>query len=58
VTLVIGAGGPSSSRANEIEALAAVADLVDAGIPRRRATDVVARLTGLPRNRLYRDSLS
>ena len=58
VTLVIGAGRPSASRASEIEALAAVADLVDAGIPRRRATDVVARLTGLPRNRLYRESLS
>jgi 16S rRNA (cytidine1402-2'-O)-methyltransferase len=58
VTLVIGAGEPSSAGANEIEALAAVAELVDAGVPRRRATDVVARLTGLARNRLYRDSLS
>ncbi|MGH3005540.1 MAG: 16S rRNA (cytidine(1402)-2'-O)-methyltransferase [Gaiellaceae bacterium] len=58
VTLVIGAGRPTPSRANEIEALAAVAELVEAGLPRRRATDVVARLTGLPRNRLYRDSLS
>jgi 16S rRNA (cytidine1402-2'-O)-methyltransferase len=58
VTLVLGAGGPSSSPANEIEALAAVAELVEAGVPRRRATDVVARLTGVPRNRLYRGSLS
>ena len=58
VTLVLGAGGPSSSPANEIEALAAVAELVEAGVSRRRATDVVARLTGVPRNRLYRGSLS
>ena len=36
---------------------AAVAELVDAGTPRRTAAEVVARLTGLPRNRLYRGSL-
>ena len=35
----------------------AVAELVAAGTPRRAAVDVVARLTGLARNTLYRDSL-
>jgi 16S rRNA (cytidine1402-2'-O)-methyltransferase len=37
--------------------LAAVAELVAAGLPRRRAADVVSRLTGVARNRLYRGSL-
>ena len=35
----------------------AVSELVAAGVPRRQAADLVARLTGRPRNRLYRDSL-
>jgi hypothetical protein len=30
---------------------------VAAGIPRRRAADLVAKLTGVRRNRLYRSSL-
>jgi hypothetical protein len=34
-----------------------VAELVDAGVGRRQAADVVARLTGTSRNRLYRGSL-
>jgi 16S rRNA C1402 (ribose-2'-O) methylase RsmI len=38
-------------------ATAAVAELVDAGLPRRRAAEIVARLTGVPRNTLYRRSL-
>ena len=38
-------------------ALAAVAELVEAGAGRRQAADVVARLTGQSRNRLYRGSL-
>jgi 16S rRNA (cytidine1402-2'-O)-methyltransferase len=58
VTLVIGAAARSGPEADEVEALAAVRELVAAGLPRRQATDVVARLTGLPRNRLYRESLS
>ena len=37
--------------------LAVVAELVQAGLPRRRAADVVSRLTGVARNRLYRGSL-
>jgi 16S rRNA (cytidine1402-2'-O)-methyltransferase len=38
-------------------ALAAVAELVAAGMPRRQATELVGRLTGLAPRRLYRDSL-
>jgi 16S rRNA (cytidine1402-2'-O)-methyltransferase len=41
----------------ESEALAAVSELVDAGVGRRAAADLVARLTGHSRNRLYRASL-
>jgi 16S rRNA (cytidine1402-2'-O)-methyltransferase len=55
ITLVLGAaeavGGADS------DALAAMTDLVAAGAPRRAAAEVVARLTGVPRNRLYRGSL-
>jgi 16S rRNA (cytidine1402-2'-O)-methyltransferase len=56
VTLVIG-GAPPAEAGTTTEALAAVAELVAAGVPRKRAADVVARLTGQPRNRLYRESL-
>ena len=55
ITLVIGAGevaGPDESAA-----IAGVDELVAAGVPRRQAADVVARLTGAARNRLYRASL-
>jgi 16S rRNA (cytidine1402-2'-O)-methyltransferase len=38
-------------------ALAAVNELVEAGVPRRHAARVVARLTGLSRKALYSDSL-
>jgi 16S rRNA (cytidine1402-2'-O)-methyltransferase len=55
VTLVLGAGAPAGE--DEDAASAAVAELVAAGTPRRAAADVVARLTGVPRNRLYRASL-
>ena len=37
--------------------LDAVAELVGHGVPRKKAADVVSRLTGIARNRLYRDSL-
>jgi 16S rRNA (cytidine1402-2'-O)-methyltransferase len=56
ITIVIGAGAPKP-QADEQVASAAVSELVEAGIPRRRAADIVARLTGLSKNRLYRDSL-
>jgi len=39
------------------EAAAAVAELVGAGVARKRAAELVARLTGVARNELYRSSL-
>ncbi|HEU0337324.1 MAG TPA: 16S rRNA (cytidine(1402)-2'-O)-methyltransferase [Gaiellaceae bacterium] len=58
VTLVLGpAGAPPERPGEESAALDAVRELVSAGVPRRRAVDVVARLTGVPRNALYRRSL-
>jgi 16S rRNA (cytidine1402-2'-O)-methyltransferase len=54
ITLVVGAG---TAEADPAEAIAAVAELVAAGVPRRQAADVVARLTGAPRNELYRRTL-
>jgi 16S rRNA (cytidine1402-2'-O)-methyltransferase len=55
ITLVIG-GVPAAAQ-DEDKALAAVAELVEAGVPRRRAAELVAGLTGIARNRLYRGSL-
>jgi 16S rRNA (cytidine1402-2'-O)-methyltransferase len=55
ITLVIGEFEPAEG--DEDDALGAVAELVEAGAGRRQAADVVARLTGLSRNRLYRASL-
>ncbi|HEX3267527.1 MAG TPA: 16S rRNA (cytidine(1402)-2'-O)-methyltransferase [Gaiellaceae bacterium] len=55
VTIVFGPAAVSAS--NEGAAADAVAELVAAGTPRRAAADVVARLTGVARNRLYRSSL-
>ena len=54
ITLVLGAG---SKRDDGGEAAAAVGELVAAGLPRRHAADVVARLTGASRNELYRRTL-
>jgi len=54
IVLVIGA---SVMEPDEDAALAAVSELVEAGVPRKRAADLVARLTGVARNRLYRGSL-
>jgi 16S rRNA (cytidine1402-2'-O)-methyltransferase len=55
ITVVI---GPAEvERGAESEALAAVSELVEAGIGRRTAADLVARLTGHSRNSLYRSSL-
>jgi 16S rRNA (cytidine1402-2'-O)-methyltransferase len=55
ITVVIGAF--VAEHRDEEEALAAVAELMEAGAGRRQAADVVARLTRLSRNALYRDSL-
>jgi 16S rRNA (cytidine1402-2'-O)-methyltransferase len=57
IALVIGPAAAVGERADERDALAAVAELVEAGLPRKQAADVVARLTGIARNRLYRGSL-
>lgn len=57
VTLVLGPE-PARQDAAAAEAAAhAVADLVASGTPRKVAAEVVSRLTGLPRNELYRSSL-
>jgi 16S rRNA (cytidine1402-2'-O)-methyltransferase len=55
VTLVLGAAPVAG--ADEGAATDAVAELVAAGLPRRQAAEVVSRLTGVARNRLYRTSL-
>ncbi len=57
VTLVVGSGLGKATAADEGAALEAVAQLVAAGVPRRLAAEVAARLTGISRNRLYRGSL-
>jgi 16S rRNA (cytidine1402-2'-O)-methyltransferase len=57
VTLVIGGAPAPAQRAADGDGAAAVAELVAAGVPRRQAADLVARLTGLARNELYRSSL-
>ena len=55
ITVVI---GPAQvEHGAESDALAAVSELVEAGVGRRAAANLVARLTGHSRNRLYRASL-
>jgi len=54
ITLVLDAGVAHDDAS---EAIAAVGELVAAGLPRRQAADVVARLTGASRNELYRRTL-
>jgi 16S rRNA (cytidine1402-2'-O)-methyltransferase len=55
ITLVI---GPAEAGAtDDAQAVAAVAELVGHGVPRRRAAELVAELSGVPRNRLYSSSL-
>jgi 16S rRNA (cytidine1402-2'-O)-methyltransferase len=55
VTLVVGAVEVAAG--DEGLAGEAVAELVAAGLSRRGAANLVGRLTGIPRNRLYRSSL-
>jgi 16S rRNA (cytidine1402-2'-O)-methyltransferase len=57
ITLVLGPSDRSSDPAGEERALAALDELVSAGVARRQAADLVARLTGMSRNMLYRRSL-
>jgi 16S rRNA (cytidine1402-2'-O)-methyltransferase len=56
ITIVL---APVSQVAAEPEeaAIRAVSELVSAGVPRRRAVDIVAGLTGVARNALYKASL-
>jgi 16S rRNA (cytidine1402-2'-O)-methyltransferase len=58
ITVVLGAR-PAERRDTRRaeEAITAVLELVDAGLPRRRAAEVVAGLTGISRNDLYRRTL-
>jgi 16S rRNA (cytidine1402-2'-O)-methyltransferase len=51
----VGEGGRAGS--DEAAASEAVAELVAEGVPRRRAAELVARLTGVSRNALYDRSL-
>jgi 16S rRNA (cytidine1402-2'-O)-methyltransferase len=57
ITLVIGPAEEVAPRVEDAVAASAVAELVAAGIGRRAAADLVARLTGVSRNALYRGSL-
>jgi 16S rRNA (cytidine1402-2'-O)-methyltransferase len=57
ITLVIGPAAVAASEPAEDDALAAVSELVAAGVPRKKAAEIVSRLTGVARNRLYRGSL-
>jgi 16S rRNA (cytidine1402-2'-O)-methyltransferase len=57
VTLVVGPAARTEPDDDAEQALQAVGELLAAGVPRRLAADVVARLTGIARNRLYRSSL-
>lgn len=56
ITLVV-AGGSGAPQGDDGRAAAAVGALVAAGTPRRVAVEVVADLSGLARNDLYRGSL-
>ena len=57
VTLVLGPAAARDGGEGEQAALASVGELVAAGVPRRRAAEIVSRLTGASRNRLYKGSL-
>ncbi len=58
ITLVVGGVADATLEPRSGgEAVQAVAELVAAGVARRRAAEIVARLTGMSRNELYRSSL-
>ena len=57
ITLVLGPAARVNDGEGEERALAAVCELVAAGVPRRRAAEIVSGLVGIPRNRLYKRSL-
>ena len=57
ITVVLGPSARDKDAASEGDAVAAVGELVEAGLPRRQAADFVSRLTGISRNKLYKASL-
>jgi 16S rRNA (cytidine1402-2'-O)-methyltransferase len=57
ITLVIGPAVSDIAAADVDVAIAAVAELVAVGVPRKRAADILARVSGVSRNTLYRGSL-
>jgi 16S rRNA (cytidine1402-2'-O)-methyltransferase len=57
ITLVFGSAPARTAEVDPGEAAEAVAELVVAGVARRQAADLVARITGISRNELYRRSL-
>ena len=57
ITLVLGSSDDAAPGWDEDAAREAVVELVESGASRRTAADVVSRLTGAPRNDVYRRSL-
>ena len=57
ITLVLGPVAAALAPRDEARASDAVRELVEAGLPRRRATELVSGLTGVSRRRLYDASL-
>jgi len=57
LTLVVGPLEAAAQNPDGGAAVAAVAELVAAGVPRRQAADVVSRLARVSRNTLYSESL-
>ena len=57
ITLVLGPAEIGVEGGVDDSARAAMAELVEDGASRRKAAEVVSRLTGVSRNALYRDSL-
>jgi 16S rRNA (cytidine1402-2'-O)-methyltransferase len=57
ITLVIGPAAGAHREPDGGAAARAMAELVAEKVPRRRAAQILSGLTGVPANRLYRDSL-
>ncbi len=57
ITLVLGPAAVDEQAPETDAAVAAVTQFVGEGVSRRRAVEIVARLTGAPRNELYRRTL-
>jgi 16S rRNA C1402 (ribose-2'-O) methylase RsmI len=53
ITLVVGAGAGPAVPDDEARATAVVRELVEAGLTRRRAAELVSGLTGVSRRSLY-----